>query len=131
MKRLIASSLLATACGLSAAASTPAPVRAEIDALLARLQASGCEFNRNGSWHDGSEAKGHLLRKLDYLEGEKTLQSTEQFIELAASTSSMSGKPYQVQCGGAASVPSQQWLMRELQAVRKALQQSLTSPSGL
>jgi hypothetical protein len=129
MKRLIASSLLAAACSLSVAAPTPAPIRAEIDALLARLQVSGCEFNRNGSWHDGSEAKAHLLHKLDYLEGEKTLQSTEQFIELAASISSMSGKPYQVQCGSTASVPSQQWLMHELQAVRS--QQSLTKRASL
>jgi len=88
-----------TFCWLSifsiSAFSTPvsAPVRAEIDALLNRLQISNCEFNRNGSWHSASEAKAHLLRKLDYLESSDAVHNTEQFIELAASKSSSSGNP--------------------------------------
>ncbi|MBQ0935967.1 DUF5329 family protein [Ideonella paludis] len=100
------------------AAPTPAPIRAEIDALMGKLLASGCQFERNGSLHSGEEAKGHILRKLDYLEGKRTLQSTEQFIELAASRSSSSGKPYFVKCGSAAAVPSQQWLLGQLQSLR-------------
>ena len=76
----------------SAAAPAPVPVRAEIDGLLARLQSSGCEFNRNGSWYSGAEAKTHLMRKLDYLDGKDLVTSTEKFIELGASTSSSSGK---------------------------------------
>jgi hypothetical protein len=36
------------------AAPTVAPVRAEIDALLARLEASGCRFGRNEEWHAGA-----------------------------------------------------------------------------
>ena len=68
-------------------------MRAEIDAVLSRLQSSGCQFDRNGSWYSSSEAKDHILRKLDYLEGKTTIQSTEQFIALAATKSSSSGKP--------------------------------------
>ncbi|MDR5753038.1 MULTISPECIES: DUF5329 family protein [unclassified Caballeronia] len=56
-------------------------------------------FNRNGTWYSGMEAKAHLLAKLHYLENRTTLTSTEQFIELAARKSSVSGKPYLVQCG--------------------------------
>lgn len=105
--------------GLQAfAAPTPAPIRAEIDALMGKLVASGCQFDRNGSLHNGEEAKGHILRKLEYLEGKRTLQSTEQFIELAASQSSSSGKPYFVKCGSGAAVPSQQWLLGQLQSLR-------------
>ena len=72
-----------------AATATPLPpaARAEVDALLARLQSSGCEFNRNGSWHSGAEAKAHLLKKLDYLEGKNLVTTAEQFIARGASGS--------------------------------------------
>ena len=116
--RLLASVLASLACSLAVAAPTAAPVRAEIDLLLSKLQASGCEFNRNGSWYSGAEAKDHLLRKLEYIEGKSTVQSAEQFIELAAAKSSSSGKPYQVKCGGEAPVESQMWLTKQLGVIR-------------
>lgn len=112
--------LAALALSPAFAAPSPAPVRAEIDALLGRLQTSGCEFNRNGSWYSGAQAKDHLLTKLDYLEGRGAVPSTEQFIELAASKSSSSGKAYQVRCGTEAPVASQVWLTRQLGALRGA-----------
>lgn len=110
--------LALSACAAAFAAPTPAPIRAEIDALLSMLQSSGCEFNRNGTWHSGADAKDHLMRKLDYIEGKTTLKSTEQFIELAAAKSSFSGKPYQVRCGAEAAVESQQWLNEQLLVIR-------------
>jgi hypothetical protein len=100
------------------AAPLPPAARAEVDALLGRLQASGCEFNRNGSWYAGAEAKAHLLKKLDYLEGKDLVKTAEQFIERGASGSSMSGKPYLVRCAGKAPVESAKWLTAELQQVR-------------
>jgi hypothetical protein len=102
------------------AAPLPAPARAEVDALLSRLQASGCEFNRNGSWYAGADAKAHLLKKLDYLEGKDLAKTAEQFIERGASGSSVSGKPYLVRCAGKAPVESGKWLTAELQQVRAA-----------
>lgn len=116
---LVVAALAAWAAG-AALATTPAPVRSEITALLARLESSGCRFNRNGDWHAGVEAKGHLLRKLDAIEGKTTVASTERFIELAASRSSSSGKEYQVQCGSAAPQPSAVWLATQLKALRSA-----------
>ena len=99
---------------------TPPPVRAEIDALLARMVASACEFNRNGSWYDADRARKHLLGKLNYIEKRGTITSAEQFIELAASGSSFSGKPYLVKCGAGAPVESKAWLTSELKSVRAA-----------
>ncbi|WP_020182619.1 DUF5329 domain-containing protein [Methylotenera sp. 1P/1] len=118
MNRLIFLLVLAVASSTAVAAPTSAPVRAEIDVLLTNLQASGCEFSRNGAWYSGAEAKVHLLRKLEYLEGKSTLRSTEQFIELAASSSSFTGQSYQVKCGNTPPVKSQQWLTRELASIR-------------
>jgi Family of unknown function (DUF5329) len=88
---------------LLASAAIGAPlataVRTETDALLERLETSGCEFNRNGTWYPAPEAKPHLQRKLGYLEDRSMVQTTEQFIERAASGSSMSGQPYFIRCG--------------------------------
>ncbi|MFG6467247.1 DUF5329 domain-containing protein [Roseateles sp. BYS87W] len=102
----------------ASAAPLPAPARAEVDALLTRLQTSGCEFNRNGSWYAGAEAKAHLLKKLDYLEGKDMVSSAEQFIERGATASSTSGKAYLVRCAGQAPVESAAWLKAQLQQVR-------------
>ena len=87
---------------------------------MSRLEASACEFNRNGTWYTAAEAKSHLLRKLKYLEDRGVVQSTEQFIELAASGSSMTSKPYLVRCGNDAPVASGTWLLSQLQDMRSA-----------
>jgi len=118
MKQILSALLLSLLASLTVASPTSAPVRAEIDALLARLQCSGCQFDRNGSWYSAAEAKDHVLRKLEYIEGSSTVRSTEQFIELAASRSSFSGKPYHVKCGTEAAVESQQWLSEQLVVIR-------------
>ncbi len=116
---LFLSALAALALPVNAsAAPLPAPARAEVDALLVQLQSSGCEFNRNGTWHNATDAKAHLLRKLDYLEGKNLVQSAEQFIEQGASSSSMSGKSYEVRCGATPAVPSQRWLLERLKTIR-------------
>ena len=115
--------VLALACCLAVlmlpeARAAASPARAEINALLDRLEASGCKFERNGSLHSGKEARKHLLKKLAYMEDRGTVESTEQFIDLAASGSSVSGKPYLVKCGNAAPVQSKVWLTQELLALR-------------
>jgi len=117
VQRLLLVAVLCLNGGASAAPLPPA-ARAEVDALLARLQSSGCEFNRNGSWYSGADAKAHLLKKLDYLEGKDLVKTAEQFIERGASASSVSGKPYLVRCAGKAPVESAKWLTAELQQVR-------------
>lgn len=111
---------LALVSATAGAAPTPAPVRAELEALLAELKARGCRMARNGSWHSADEARAHVLRKLAYLEERTTLTQTEQVIEQAASKSSSSGKPYQVQCGQAPAQPSRDWLLNTLARQRQA-----------
>ncbi|MGP1664625.1 MAG: DUF5329 domain-containing protein [Rhodanobacter sp.] len=117
--RILVAFLLALLCAAPLSATPLAPTtRTEIDTLLTRMQSSACEFNRNGSWYTAAEAKTHLLRKLDYLDDKGAVHSTEQFIELAASRSSLSGQTYQVKCGDAAAVESRQWLLEKLWAIR-------------
>lgn len=128
MQRLLLIPLLwLLASALSAAPLAPA-VRAEIDNLLSALEKSGCEFNRNGTWYASKDARTHLLRKLEYLEGKDAVRSTEQFIELAASTSSSSGKPYLVRCGKTVPVESRTWLSAQLAALRAPGGAAASSP---
>jgi hypothetical protein len=100
------------------AAPAPTAVRAEIDALLMRLQTSECKFYRNGRWFGGRKAKSHLLSKLHNAERMTTVVSTEDFIARVATKSSVSGKPYRVKCGDAEGQPSAEWLTAELGALR-------------
>ncbi len=109
---------LAFPCVPSFAQATPPSVDAEIAGLFEALEQSGCRFARNGQWYDAARASKHLERKLDYLRGKGSIESTEAFIELAATGSSRSGKPYLVRCGEADAEPSRAWFLRQLQALR-------------
>lgn len=120
MRRLLLYALTWVFVAAGAAAPLAPAARTEIGLLLSRLETSACEFNRNGTWYTAADAKAHLLTKLKYLEDRGALQTTEQFIELAASNSSMSGQPYWVKCGGSAPVPSGPWLRTQLQVLRSA-----------
>lgn len=116
MTRLIALALL-LAPSLAAAAPPPA-VEREIEGLFAALERSGCRFSRNGTWYEAPRARDHLRRKYAYLRDRDAVRSAEQFIELAATKSSMTGRPYQVRCGAAAAQPSRVWFERELARLR-------------
>lgn len=104
----------------SNATQTPSTTRTEIQALLKKLQDSGCQFNRNGSWYSGAEAQTHLNKKLDYLERKNMLKSTEDFIKLGASSSSYSGKAYLVKCGSTQAIESKIWLSDQLKILRES-----------
>jgi hypothetical protein len=122
MARVLVPLALGSALAVTAtAAALPPAARTEVDGLMARLETSGCEFSRNGKWYTGADAKSHLLRKLQYLENHNAVQSAEQFIDRAATGSSVSGKPYLVKCGNGAPVASATWLRSQLQEVRKSI----------
>ncbi len=103
----------------AAFAQNPLPATSrEIGQLFAALESSRCEFHRNGSWHSAQKASEHLHRKYDYLLEKGLVTSTESFIELAATKSSMTGKPYLVRCGNAQPVPSMSWFTSKLKELR-------------
>ena len=85
---------------LPASAAPSEKAKAEIAGLMDALSSSGCRFQRNGSWHDAAEARAHLQRKYDYLLKKDKVDSAEQFIDRAASRSSLSGRAYRVECDG-------------------------------
>ena len=101
-----------------ARAEPPIKVQTEVNFLLGFVEGSGCEFYRNGTWHDSKAAQSHLRDKYKYLVASNLVNTAEEFIERAATESSFSGKPYEVRCNGGATMTSNQWLRKELTRIR-------------
>lgn len=111
---------VAMAMGGVAVAAPTAKAQGEIDAMIAGLGTSGCQFERNGSWHDAKAARDHLQKKYTYLRKHDMADTAELFIERGASKSSMSGKPYRVRCQGKAPETAERWFKQRLQILRAA-----------
>ena len=91
----------------------------EINYLLGLIEQSGCEFFRNGTWYDAPRAQAHLRAKYDALSATNQIKTAEDFIDKAASNSSLSGRPYQIRCGGSAALSTNQWFSAALAQYRK------------
>ena len=90
----------------------------EIRGLLDFVEHSDCKFVRNGAEYSGLRARAHLEQKLNYLESRNRVKSAEDFIDLAATKSSLSGRAYEVRCSEGVE-PAGIWLRRELQRQRQ------------
>jgi hypothetical protein len=92
-------------------AAPPAIAQTEINYLLGFVESSACEFFRNGSWYGAKTAAAHLRDKYQMLLATGSqIYSAEDFIEEAATKSSLSGRPYQVRCNGKIAVTANEWL---------------------
>jgi len=89
----------------------------EVNALLAFVGSSHCIMIRNGKLYSAAEARAHLQAKLNYLLARDRINSAEQFIQRAGSVSSLSGKPYLVNCDGNNRLAAD-WLTDELRHLR-------------
>jgi hypothetical protein len=105
-------------CALAWAGELTPKTQKEIGTLLERIETSNCSFGRNGTWHAPADARKHLQMKVDYMVKRNMLGSTEEFIDKAASSSSVSGEAYQIRCGNGAPMPSATWLTAELKRIR-------------
>ena len=110
--------VLVAAVVSSALAAPSERATVEIDHLFNYLKSSGCKFHRNGKWYPAEAASNHLRSKYDYLLQKEMITSTEAFLEHGAARSSMSSKPYLVQCAGSAPVESASWFKAELAKFR-------------
>jgi hypothetical protein len=116
---VLLASLLAIS-GVAGGSMPSANTQAEITHLLSYLETSRCEFYRNGAWHDSKAARAHLEKKKNYLVNRNLIGSAEDFIEEAATASSVSGEKYQVRCRPNPSAPTGEWLRAELERFRAA-----------
>jgi hypothetical protein len=100
-----------------AAWAQPRAGQADIDALLAAIESSGCQFERNGTRHDAREGAAHLRMKLD--RAGTRVQTAREFIERIAAGSSQSGRPYLVLCPDQPPQRARDWLEERLHAGEK------------
>ena len=110
--------LLCSVLLLSGPAQADQKAAAEIEHLIQSIAESGCTFVRNGKRHTPSAAESHLRMKLR--RGKRYVSDAESFIERLASKSSMSKKPYFIECDGDEPVPSGEWLRQRLSEYRAA-----------
>lgn len=113
----LAITLLFTAHVATTSAEVPDEQRHEVEHLLNFVASTSCIINRNGSLHTGPEALSHIRKKYTYFRDKIT--STEKFIELAASKSTLSGNVYTVQCKDRKVITTQEWLFEELYKLRR------------
>src|SRR5271165_7104234 len=105
----------------AAAAPALAPAaQAEIEYLLSAVDSSGCRFYRNGAWYDAKPAAAHLRYKYASLAAKEMIRDTEDFIDRAATKSSLSGQDYAIKCEGITQMSSRQWLTGLLISYRAA-----------
>jgi hypothetical protein len=106
---------------MAAAHAAPTPAaKAEIEYLLSAVASSDCRFYRNGTWYDAKSAAAHLRGKYDTLAARGLIGDAADFIDQAATKSSMSGRDYAIKCEGIAEISSRQWLTNLLVAYRAA-----------
>ncbi|TPG24350.1 DUF5329 family protein [Variovorax guangxiensis] len=117
LRRLWPALLLGWASLVSA---TPSPEEhLRIQALIQRVEKStSMSFLRNGTAHTAAEAAEHMQAK--YAHFKNKIATAEDFVDLCASRSEMSGKPYMVKMGDAAPVEAGTFLKDELRTLRKA-----------
>ena len=90
--------------------------QAEIDHLIEYVAFTECQYERNNTLHDGTEAVKHIQKKYAYFEDE--IETAESFIRYAATKSELSGNYYQIHCPGESARKSQDWLLTELERYR-------------
>jgi|SRR5450631_2910082 len=106
---------------IAAAHAAPTPAaKIEIEYLLSAIASSDCRFYRNGTWYDAKSAAAHLRGKYESLVAKELIRDADDFIERAATKSSMSGQDYAIKCEGIAEMSSRQWLTDLLVSYRAA-----------
>lgn len=101
-------------------------MQTEIEHLLKYIGTSDCVFERNEKEYGREEAVKHIAGKYDYFKAD--IDSAEKFIELCASKSLISGKPYLIHCPGKPPVESRLWLLEELERFRGNRLQNAKNP---
>jgi len=98
------------------AGSALAGTQEEIDHLLDYVANTPCKYDRNGTIHDGPDARDHINMKYEHYK--KKVKTAEDFIRYSATKSLMSGKKYKIRCPGVEAVFASDWLLDELKVFR-------------
>ena len=91
-------------------------IHATVHYLITYVKESDVTFERNTSRYSGSEAAQHIDKKYQHFKDD--IDTPEKFIELCATGSLMTGKPYFIITEEGEQLPSGEWLNTELQSYR-------------
>ena len=91
---------------------------ATVQHLIAHVAQSDLTFIRNDVRYTGKEASEHLQKK--YAHFKDKIKAPEDFIELCASRSLLSGKPYLVINEKGETITASEWLTAELEVYRNS-----------
>jgi hypothetical protein len=94
----------------------PAYLDDTIDHLIAYVAQSDLTFVRNAEKHTGKEASDHIQKKYSHFKDK--IKTPEDFIELCASQSLLTRKPYLVINEKGEAVTTKEWLSAELAVYR-------------
>lgn len=114
----VSAASIVTMLSIPAFAGTGLSADDEIRALLDRVAASGCEFNRNGRVVRADRAREFLEAKWRQVSRQAPVAGAEDFIRRVASRSETSGRQYRVACAGRAESDSGAWLTEALIELR-------------
>lgn len=89
----------------------------EIDHLIAFVRNSKVTFVRNGQEYSSTTAADHLQKKRDHFQ--KEIKTTEDFVQLAATRSLVTGQPYLIKTRDGNTQECGKWLLAELERLRK------------
>lgn len=108
MRLFLTANSLATAMLITIPAMAEEPLASRINTLILTIEDSGCHFIRNGKTYTPVESVAHIKKKYKYFRND--IDSIDKFIELSASKSMISGKPYYVLCDDGQRQVSATWL---------------------
>ena len=94
-----------------------ADTQQEIDHLLSFVASTSCQYERNGTYYSGKEARDHINLKYEYYQSK--IKTTEGFIKFSATKSNLSGEKYRIHCANKGVESTEEWLLSELQRYRK------------
>jgi hypothetical protein len=110
--------LLGCAAALRAQDAKPKTEPEKVRALIGYVEKlEGAVFIRNGTEHDCKEAAAHLRRKWDGAKDK--VKTAKEFVQHAASKSSISGKPYQIRFKDGTVKTSEEVLLKKLEGIEK------------
>lgn len=91
-----------------------------IQHLISHVSGSGLTFIRNAREYTPAEAAEHMNKKYRHFRDD--IETPEDFIELCASKSLLSGKPYLVVAGKGEQLRTSDWMRTELAAYQERVQ---------
>ena len=113
---LLATMVLVVMSPWSMAARHTDDLDATVQYLIAYVKESDVIFERNTSRYNGREAAQHINKKYQHFKDD--IDTPEKFIELCATGSMMTGKPYLIITPQGEQLPSSEWLNTELAVYR-------------